>query len=239
MKKYIFNIIIFLIMIILNTTIANTNNNKIEFSLAKKLFLQKKYNKANILFKNIISHNTIYEKYSIKSKFYLILIKRLKHKKYIKTTVKIFLQYLIKKDITLKYINNARFLYSMTLLNSKTNIILKKIHSHINIRNSIIELYVIFKKINRIKKQKYEKKTTCWEYYTNIYNKKKILKESEYYIKNNLLLSALQKIKMKKNFSLYDKEDYKQLYLTIKICNELFLTKISQKILYNFKKNML
>ncbi len=108
MKRYIIYINLLIFLLFSNSVLSLENNeNKLYFFLAKKLFSEKQYIKAKYMFNKITFENNCYNKYSQKSKLYLILMRnRLKKYRFAKTCAKDF----INMDKKSKYINHAYYL---------------------------------------------------------------------------------------------------------------------------------
>jgi len=205
----------------LNT--VHANDNKIDYFIAKNLFSQKQFVKAYFLFNNLVINNYPYDKYTQKSKLYMILIKY-KLGKF--SSAKMELKNFIKFYENSKYINNACYLYSIV---------------NYNFQKNTLEYFFPF---NRFKRdQSYTKKSIRFlkkvlndKYNIKINNEINILKNElkkhdfyiiNYYLKKKMYLSVINRV----NIDM----DYKNNYFLIKSYNELFLDNISLNILNKIK----
>jgi len=231
-KQIILYITIILLLTYSNIIYAIPNENKLDYIIAKKLFIKQQYDKSQYIFNKIIIKNHPHNKYSQKSKLYKILIKKNQNKQKL---AKIEIKDFIKLYHSSKYINHAYYIYSVINYNTPTNIITnlpnfkKSQRSQHQVKKSI-------KMLKNITNKKYFEKLTKEIIYLENETKKHDIYIAEYYLKKRHYITVINRMNINTNFTPINRHDYKKIYLTIKSCNELFLQNISKNILINLKK---
>ena len=223
--KNIMYIIVVIALLCFGT--ANANGNKVEYFIAKKLYLQKQFVKSYFLFNNIVINNYPYNKYVQKSKLYMILIK---HRLGKLNSAKMELRNFIKLYENSKYIDYACYLYAVINYDMQKSVI-EHIFPLDRFKRDQTYTQKSIRFLKKIISEKYQNKI---DYEVSILEKeykKHHLYVANYYLKKKLYVAVINRMNIENEIELITDMDYKRIYILIKSCNELFLENVSENIL--------
>lgn len=225
------NIIIYIILTLLLITQNSyayelINNTKIEYNIAKKLLLKKKYKKSKFFFYRIIYLNKPFNKYGKKSRLYLIIMMlQKKHKRKAHSKLKTF----YNAYRTKQFFNYVSYLSARTVYDDKKykRFIKWPIKHYKRAQKNIKKTFKALKKI-RFKTHKNTKLLLTKRRFNNIIKKHKL------YVKKYFLIKHLHTIVIKESIHIDRKKNkyfYQKIFMLIKSYNELFYNNIAKKLL--------